>query len=139
MVPSLMRWQSGCNSRRAKRKIQRADDVVHLCVDGVAAVDHGVGSGALFGEVDDCFWFETFDHVAEEFVVGDVAYVGFDRQAGEAVPGAEAVRERADGSEGLGAQLVIPLAADKVVHDGDFMALLGQIKGRGPTAISVST
>src|SRR5580698_3011685 len=128
----------GLEFAEGEKKIQRADYVVDLRVDGVAAVDHGVGSGALFGEMDDGFGLEISYEGAEEFVVGDVAYVGFDGAAGEAVPGGEAVGERADGSEGLGAQLVIPLAADEVVHDGDFVALFGQVEGGGPTAISVS-
>ena len=134
-----MRWPSGWSSRKSEKHIQRANNVVDLGVHRVVAVNHGVGSGALFGEVDDGFRLEIFDDVAEEFVVADIADVGFDGAAGEAVPGAEAVGERADGSESLRAQLVIPLAADEVVHDGHVVALLGQIEGRGPTAVSVST
>ena len=105
----------------------------------MAAVNHGVGSGALFGEMDDGLGFEIFDDVAEEFVVGNVADVGFDGSSGEAVPGGKAVGEGADGSESLRAQLVVPLAAYEVVHDGDFVTLLGQVEGCGPTAVSVST
>src|SRR5271168_5483627 len=89
--------------------------------------------------MNDGLGFEIFDYVAEEFVVADIAHVGFDGSAGQTVPGGEAVGERADGSEGLGAQLVVPLAADEVVHDGDFVALLRQIQGGCPTAVSVST
>ena len=58
--------------------------------------------------------------------------------AGEVMPDAQAVGERADGSESLGAQFVIPLAANEVVDDGNCVALLGQVQGCGPTAISVS-
>src|SRR5271163_3847973 len=89
--------------------------------------------------MNDGLGFEIFDYVAEEFVVADIAHVGFDGSAGQAVPGGEAIGERADGSEGLRAQLVVPLAADEVVHDGHIVTLLRQIEGRGPTAISVTT
>ena len=33
--------------------VQRAHDIVHLREDGVLAVDHRVGSGALLGEMHD--------------------------------------------------------------------------------------
>src|SRR5271155_1657626 len=129
----------GLQFAQSKKQIQRADYVVDLGVHGVATVNHGVGGRALFGEMNDGLGFEIFDYVAEEFVVADIAHVGFDGSAGQAVPGGEAIGERADGSEGLRAQLVVPLAADEVVHDGHFVALLRQIEGRGPSAISVST
>src|SRR5208282_1084643 len=129
----------GLQFAEGEKQIQRADYVVDLGVDGVAAVNHGVGGGALFGEVDDGLGFETLDEVAEEFVVSDVADVGFDGAAGEAVPGAETVGEGPDGSESLRAQLVVPLAADEVVHDSDLVHLLRQVEGRGPTAVSVPT
>ena len=117
----------GLQFAQGEKKIQRADYVVDLGVDGVAAVNHRVRGRALLGEMNDGLGLEIFDDVAEEFVVADIANVGFDGAAGEAVPDAKAVGERADGSEGLRAQLVVPLAADEVVHDGYFMALLGQV------------
>ncbi len=48
------------------QEVQRADHVVHLGVDGVLAVDHGVGSAALLGEVDDRVRPEAPDHVEDE-------------------------------------------------------------------------
>jgi len=65
----------GLEFAQSEKKIQRADNVVDLGEDGVAAVNHGVGSRALFREMDDGFRLEIFDHIAEEFVVSDVANV----------------------------------------------------------------
>src|SRR5580704_7386217 len=65
----------GLQFPQGEEKIQGADYVVDLGVNGVAAVNHGVGGGALFGEMDDRLGLEIFDYVAEEFEVADIAYV----------------------------------------------------------------
>src|SRR5580658_5365108 len=42
----------GLQFAQGEKKIQGADYIVDLGVDGVAAVNHRVGGGALFGEMD---------------------------------------------------------------------------------------
>ncbi len=100
--------------------------------DGVALVDHRVRGGALFGEVDDRFGLEFLNHVDEKFVVGDVTDEGLDGVAGEFVPDAEAIGERADGSQSLRAEFVVPLAAHEIIDDGDLMTLLREVERCGP-------
>ncbi len=51
-------------------QVQGADDIVHLCVDGVLAVDHRVRRGSLLGEVDNRLGRELTDGLLDEHVVG---------------------------------------------------------------------
>ena len=49
----------GLKLAQCEEQIQRAHDVVHLREHRMFAVDHGIGSGALFGEMDDGFRLES--------------------------------------------------------------------------------
>ena len=121
-----------------KQHVQCADHVVDLRERCVAAVNHRVGRGALLREMNHGFRLEFLNRSGQKFVVGHVSDEEFDGLAGVRVPGAQPVGERADRSEGLRAELEIPLAAQKVVYDCDRVTLLRQIQSRGPAAIAVS-
>ena len=54
-------------------QVERADDVVHLGVDAVGAVDHRVRRRPLLGEVDDRLWLELADDPVDEGRVGQVS------------------------------------------------------------------
>src|ERR1700676_1647557 len=82
---------------------------------------------------------KRLDRGFQKIVIGNVADEQFDGLAGYFLPDAQAVGERSDGSKSLRAELMIPLAAQKIVDNGDGMAFLRQIQSSGPTAISVST
>src|SRR5260370_18042860 len=79
-----------------KENIQRADHVVHLRENGVLAIDHGIGSRALLGKVNDRLRFESSEYLGEKLVVGHVSNERFDRLSGEAMPGTQPTRHLPD-------------------------------------------
>ena len=79
-----------------------------------------------------------FERGQQEIVVGDVADESVDGLTGKALPGAQAIAERRNGSQSLRAKFVVPLAAQVIVNDGDGMSLRRKIESSGPSAISVS-
>src|ERR1700722_76166 len=86
---------------KSKKKIQSSDHVVRLGKDGMALVDHRIGSRALFGEMNNGFGLKTFDHRGQEFVVGDVSDVGVDGITRKLLPNLETFTQRGDRSERL--------------------------------------
>src|SRR5713226_8281515 len=122
-----------------EKDVQCSDDVVDLREDGVLAVNHRVGSRALFREVDHRFRLEGLERGSEKVVVGNVADEQFDGFAGQVLPDPDAIRQRANRSQRLRAKLVVPKAPQKVVNDGNRMAPLRQIESCRPTAIAVPT
>ena len=68
------------------QQVERADDIVDLCVHAVLAVDHGVGRAALLGEVHDGVRPETPHHVVHEGLVGQVADEGLEALARDVFP-----------------------------------------------------
>ena len=79
----------GLKFAQRKQQIQGSDHVVRLGEDRMALVNHGIGSRALFREVDDGFGLKALDHRAQEFVVGDVPDVGVDGTARDFLPDLE--------------------------------------------------
>ena len=61
-----------------KERVECADDVVVLCVDGVVPIDHGVRSRALLPEVHQCIGRESLEGLGEELEVQKVANLQFD-------------------------------------------------------------
>jgi len=62
----------GSSSRRAKKKIQRADHVVYLGEARVSAVNHRIGGRALLGEVDYRIGLKAEMVENKKFIVGHV-------------------------------------------------------------------
>ena len=118
--------------------VEVADDVVHLRVDRVLAVDHGVRRRALLPEVDDGIGPRLGDDAVGEGGVGEVADAHVDRVAGYLLPARDAILQGGDGHEAVDAHLAVVLAAHEVVDDGDLMAPGGQVQGRRPSEVPVS-
>src|SRR5208337_3627551 len=51
----------GLKLSQCEEQVERAHDVIHLSENGVFTVNHGIGSGALFGKMDDSFRFKVLD------------------------------------------------------------------------------
>ena len=129
----------GLELAEGEEEIERADDVVHLGEDGVLAVDHRIGRGALLGKMDHGVGAHGFDGGSEKIVVGDIAGKLVDVLAGQLAPDAQAFGQGLNGGQSLNAQFMVPLAAGKIVDNRDRMTFLRQIQGSGPPAVSVTT
>ena len=74
-----------------EQHVQRAHDIVHLGENGVLAVNHRIGSGALFGKVHDRFRLKTLRRGQQEIVVGNIADEHVDGLTGETAPRSQAI------------------------------------------------
>src|SRR5215204_5053592 len=102
--------------------VQVADNVVVLGVDGMAPVDHGVGSGPLLGEVHDGLGLVALHDLGDELPVKQVAELEpYDLRA-HLAPGPDPVLYLRDGGQARGAELVVDGPPDAVVHDDDLVA-----------------
>src|SRR5579863_3198680 len=128
----------GLEFTQSEQQIQGADHIVDLGKHRMFAIDHGIRSGTLFGEMHDRFRFDGFNGGREEVVIHDIADEEIDLLAGKFLPNLQAIGKRADRGQGLHAQLKVPLPADEVVNDGDRVAPIGQMQGSRPSAITVS-
>src|SRR5581483_591154 len=107
-----------------EKYIQGANYIIHLREHSMLAVDHGVGSGTLFGEVHHGFGLKGFDDRTQEFIVGYIADKRFDGFSGKAAPGTEALRKRSDGSKRHGSEFVVPKTTEKVIDNSYFMSFM---------------
>src|SRR5208283_5665912 len=83
--------------------------------------------------------FDLLNRGSQEIVVGHIADKTVDDVPREIAPGIDSFRKRADRCKGLRSQFVVPLAAHKIIHNGDGMPLPGQIQSRDPSAVAVSS
>src|SRR5207244_7752221 len=97
--------------------VQGADHVVVLGVHGVLAVDHRIGRGALFREVNDRVGTEPVDHVEGRVRVRQVGDERVDQPACVLVPGSDARVQRRNGNEALDTHFVVVLPTYDVVTD----------------------
>src|SRR4029077_12215277 len=121
-----------------KKNVQRSQYIVHLGEDCMLAVNHRVWCGALFCEMHDRFRLELLHHRREEIEIGNVADKKIDRLSGAHLPNAESLGERTNRRERLHTELVVPLAAQEIIDNGHFVALLREMQGRSPAAITIS-
>src|SRR5271156_2485868 len=89
--------------------------------------------------MDDRFGLKVLNDGCGEIVVADVTDAQVDSLASHLVPAAQPLGQRLDRRQRLDGEFVVPLAADKVIDDGDRMSFAGKIQSRGPTAITVAT
>ncbi len=128
----------GLELAQREEQVQRPDQVVDLGEGGVLAVDHGIRRRPLLGEMDDGVGLEVANVGRKESEVGHVAHKKVDDVAGKIFPDLQTIAQRANGRQGLDAEITVPLPADKAVHNGDLMSLLGQIQSGCPPAITIS-
>src|SRR5271154_405531 len=83
----------GLKLTQGEQQIERAYYIVHLGENRVFAVNHGVGSGTLFSEVDDCFRFEILDDRGEKVVIRYIADELLDGAPGEPLPSPQSIRQ----------------------------------------------
>mmetsp|Transcript_19672 Transcript_19672/g.41282 ORF Transcript_19672/g.41282 Transcript_19672/m.41282 type:complete len:211 (-) Transcript_19672:170-802(-) len=119
-------------------KVVGSTDIV---VDGVAlgfGVFHGVGSGALFCEMDDGVWFFFLDELDEEVVLlGNVEVNEFDVLSGDFLPCLDTDLGTLNGSERIATQLHVDIPPAQIIHDDDIVSLIAEVQRRRPAAEAV--
>ena len=120
-------------------QVEGADHVVHLGVDGVSAVQHGVRCGPLLAQVDDGVRLEPTQRAGDELGVGQVAGTGLDQLAGEPSPRVDPFRERGDRHQAAGAELGVVATADEIVDHRHLVTCSGKVQCGGPAEIAVAT
>jgi len=119
-------------------EVQRADHVVHLGVDRVLPVDHGVRSGSLLAEVHNGVRRAVGHGGVRERGVGQVADAQVDLAPRHLAPGGDPLLERGDGHEAAHAHFDVVLPPHEIVHHGDVMTESREMEGRGPAEIAVA-
>jgi hypothetical protein len=136
--PELHEVAVGHVLAQREEQVQRADDVVALGLDRVAAGDHRVRRGGLLGVVHDALGQELTDHAVEEVAVLEVADVRRQLASGDLAPRLDAVRQRADRRQRVGRPLKVPAPAGEVVDDRDFVPARGKMQRGGPPEVAVT-
>src|SRR5579885_3139768 len=121
-----------------EKHVQRADHVIHLREDRMLPVDHRVRGRPLFGEVHDGLGLKAFHGRREEVVIRNVADVEINDFARNSLPSLQPFGKRTNRRERLGAQFMVPLSAQEVVHDCNRVAFSRKVERCGPTAVSVA-
>ena len=98
----------GPNLAQGKEQVQRADNVVHLRADCVLAVDHRIGRGALFSEVNHRLRLEFLDRGGKKVIIGNIADKQLHRLAGELLPCPQPFGKGANRGQSLDSQFVVP-------------------------------
>src|SRR5207247_3306627 len=79
--------------------VQRADHVIDLREDRVLAVNHRIGSGPLFREMNNRVRFEGLERGSQKLVIGNVSDEQLDGLACDVLPDPDAVRQRTNGGQ----------------------------------------
>ena len=129
----------GVGSARPHRvqEMQGTGDVLHLRVDRVSDVDHGVGGRALLPEVDDGLGALLPEHVLHERVLGKVAAVKGDLAAHLAPDRRLTTSERRDRGRRPAPDLRDPPTRDEIVDADHFVAAAEQVEGERPAGIAI--
>ena len=114
----------GAQFANGEEHVHGAHHVIHLGEDRVFAVDHRIRRGTLLGEMDDGVRLKCFYGGFEKIVIGNVADKELDGFSCAFLPDAQPVGERTNRSESLRAELVIPLAPDKIINYRYLMTLV---------------
>ena len=120
-------------------EVEGADHVVHLGVDGVLAVDHGVRRRPLLGEMHDGFGLEARQRVVDEDGIGQVTDEGLQPESRHLFPDPHPVLELGDGDEAVHTHLVVVLTTNEIVDHTDVMSTTRQVQRRRPSQIPVTT
>src|SRR6266566_3092372 len=106
-------------------KIKSAADVIDLGEYGAIMVN-GV-------------WPKSLQHAFDKAVVAQVGHEKFHFPASDLAPGRHTVVQGADGNQWFDVQFHLPAAFGEIVQDADSVSPAGQIHGRRPAQISVTT
>src|SRR5260370_39527546 len=106
---------------QGKQKVERAHHVVDLRENRMFAVNHGIRRRSLFRKMDRRLRSALFDDGRKKIVVGYVASKTVNGVPGEFMPGFDSFRERTNRGQCLRPELMVPLTARKVVHNGNRM------------------
>src|SRR4029077_4628299 len=82
---------------------------------------------------------EVADDGADEIVIGQVADRGFNRIAGELAPRGDALLERENRNQAVGAAFEVPERPVEVFHNQNIVAAFREIHSLRPSEISVPT
>ena len=121
------------------QQVEGAHHVVDLGVDGVLAVDHGVGSGTLLGEVHDRLGLETLERAVHEDGISQIADEGIELETRHFFPHPDTVMKLADGNEAVHPHLVVVLPANEIVDHTHVVSPTRQVQRRRPSQIPVTT
>src|SRR5688500_11216549 len=105
----------------------------------MAAVDHGVGSSPLLGEVHDGLGLVALHDLGEELPVKQVAELEPYGLRAHLAPGPDPVLYLRDGGQARTPELVVDGPPDAVVHDDDLVADVRKVQGGRPSTIPVTT
>mmetsp|Transcript_20282 Transcript_20282/g.43749 ORF Transcript_20282/g.43749 Transcript_20282/m.43749 type:complete len:216 (-) Transcript_20282:145-792(-) len=114
--------------------------VVIDCVSFGFGSFHGIGSGALFGEVYDGVGFFLLDELDEEVVFfGHVEVDEFHFFSGDFLPCLYADIRTLNRSQTITPQLHINIPPTQIIHHHHIMSHITQIQTRGPAAESIGS
>ena len=136
--PQLDEVDLGVDLGDGVHEVQRADDVVHLGVDRVLTVDHGVGGGPLLAEVHDGIGLALGDGGIGEGGIGEVADAHVDAVAGDLVPLRYPLGQGVDRHQAVDAHFDVVLPPHQVVDHGDAMTQSREMEGSRPPQVAVT-
>ena len=120
-------------------KIKSAADVIDLGEYGAIMVNHRVWGRGLFAVMDNGVWPKSLQHAFDKAVVAQVGHEKFHFPASDLAPGRHTIVQGADGNQWFDVQFHLPAAFGEIVQDADSVSPAGQIHGRRPAQISVTT
>ena len=127
----------GLELAQREQQVQRAHHVVHLGEDRVLAVDHGIGRGALLGEMNHGVRLEVLDRGGEKVVVGHVADEELDVLSGDLLPTRKR-SERGESASASGRRARGPTAGGRSCRQWRPLSLLRQIQRRRPATVAIA-
>src|SRR6266436_1719908 len=102
-------------------------------------IDHRERRAPLLSVMDNRLGLEVANHAADEIVIGQVADREFNSIAGKLAPRGDALLEREDRNQAVGAAFEVPQAPIEVVDHADSVAPFREIHRLRPTEISIPT
>src|SRR5205823_5788021 len=127
-----------CVIAQGKEKVERADDIVDLGHGGVREVDHGEGSAALLGKMDQGLRLDLLHQLGDGASIAQVHRSPPDGPASQSLPEGDPLGHALDRDQALGAAFAIPAPADQAVDSDDVMAGLREVKRRRPAEVTVN-
>mmetsp|Transcript_45916 Transcript_45916/g.70250 ORF Transcript_45916/g.70250 Transcript_45916/m.70250 type:complete len:241 (+) Transcript_45916:704-1426(+) len=115
----------------------------NVVIDGVSlalGVFHGIGSSALFGEVDDRVRLFFLQELNQQIVIlGNVKVDKLDVFSANFLPGCTTLLRTGNGGQRVTSQVKIDLPARQVVHNNNIVSLITQVEGGRPTTETITS
>ena len=92
------------------------------------AVNHGIRSRALLGEMDHCLRLEILDQRGEKVVLHHISHKEVDPISGQLLPDSETIGKRENWRKGLHTKFVVPLPPREIIGYRNGMTFLDRYK-----------